>query len=140
MILIDTNIFLEVLLRRKNAPDCRALLDRLSRGELEAVATRFSLHSIEALMGRHGADVVSFLRTVDQTAGLLVYDTTTADEIAAAMLAEKVKRDFDDALQYYVAKKLGVDEIVSYDRHFEGLDIRRVEPAEVGRSREGSGR
>jgi predicted nucleic acid-binding protein len=47
------------------------------------------------------------------------------------MLMEEMKLDFDDTLQYYVAKKLGVDSIVSFDKHFVGLDIPRVEPADV---------
>ena len=126
--LLDTNVFLELLFRRRNAADCRELLDRLSLGELEGVVTRFSIHSVEAVMGRYGGDIASFLRTVDQTAGLSIYDTTTGDEVAAALLSGKIQRDFDDALQYHVAKVLGVDKIVSYDRHFEGLDIPRVEP------------
>jgi predicted nucleic acid-binding protein len=35
--------------------------------------------------------------------------------MAAAMLMDKVKLDFDDVVQYYLAKKLGVEAIVSYD-------------------------
>jgi predicted nucleic acid-binding protein len=130
LILLDANIFLEVLLGRNRATDCRSLLDRLSRGELEGVVTRFSVHSIEAVIGGHGGDVVSFLRTVEQTSGLSVYETTTSDEISAALLAGKVRRDFDDSLQYYVAKKLGAEKIASYDRHFDGLDVPRWEPSQ----------
>jgi predicted nucleic acid-binding protein len=37
--------------------------------------------------------------------------------------------DFDDALQYYVAKRLGAEAIVSYDRHFDKLDVPRIEPS-----------
>jgi predicted nucleic acid-binding protein len=131
LILLDTNVFLEVLLRRKDAVKCKELLDRLSRGELEGVVTHFTIHSIEALIGKHQGDTVSFLRAVEQTSGLFVYDTTVADEVAVSLLSEKIGRDFDDALQYYVAKKLGANTIVSYDRHFDGLDIPRSEPAGV---------
>jgi len=42
-----------------------------------------------------------------------------------------IKRDFDDALQYYVAKKLGAKAIVSFDKHFDGLDVPRLEPKQV---------
>jgi predicted nucleic acid-binding protein len=48
--------------------------------------------------------------------------------MAAALLSEKMGLDFDDALQYYVAKKLGVDAIASFDEHFDQLDLRRIEP------------
>ena len=52
------------------------------------------------------------------------------DEIAASMLMKKLKLDFDDSLQYYVAKKLGVKAIVSYDKHFDKTDIQRKEPSD----------
>jgi predicted nucleic acid-binding protein len=32
-------------------------------------------------------------------------------------------------MQYYLAKKLGVEAIVSYDKHFDVVDIRRKEPS-----------
>jgi predicted nucleic acid-binding protein len=48
--------------------------------------------------------------------------------MAIALIAQKIGLDFDDALQYYVAKELGVDAIVSFDEHFDRLDIRRLEP------------
>lgn len=39
--------------------------------------------------------------------------------------------DFDDALQYYAAKRLGVEAIVSYDKHFDKLDVPRTEPFHI---------
>ena len=47
---------------------------------------------------------------------------------------EKIGLDFDDTLQYYVAKKLGVDALVSFDKHFDKVDIRRLEPRDLLRS------
>ena len=39
------------------------------------------------------------------------------DEMVASMLMDKIGLDFDDSLQYCVAKKLGVESIISYDKH-----------------------
>jgi predicted nucleic acid-binding protein len=47
------------------------------------------------------------------------------------MIMQEATLDFDDALQYYVAKKLGVDAIISYDKHFDELDVSRQEPLEI---------
>jgi len=44
-----------------------------------------------------------------------------------------IPKDFDDALQYYVAKKLGAEMMVNFGRHFDGLDIPRIEPSGVRR-------
>ncbi len=128
MILLDTNIFLELLQRRRQAPACKKLMDALSGGELDGVVTRYSIHSIDAILGRNSLDVAPFLRAVEQTSGLTVYDTTTAEEVEVSLLGAKIRRDFDDSMQYFVAKHTGAEAIVSLDKHFDGLDIPRVEP------------
>ena len=119
LILLDTNIFLELLMDRDKAGDCEALLERV-----------FSLHAVEAVIGE-GDGLLDFLRNVENSLGLSVHDTDVSDEIAISLLSKTLGRDFDDSLQYYLAKKLGVDCIVSFDRHFDGLDVKRSEPSEI---------
>ena len=130
MILLDTNVFLELMLGRTKSGDCERLLIAVSEGKTEAVVTRFSVHAIESVLADPRL-TLAFLRNIEGSIGLATYDTNTADEMAVSMLMEEMKLDFDDTLQYYVAKKLGVDSIVSFDRHFTDLDIPRVEPADV---------
>jgi predicted nucleic acid-binding protein len=50
LILIDTNIILELLLGQSRGDECEELLNRVSRGELEAVITHFSVHAIGAVL------------------------------------------------------------------------------------------
>ncbi len=130
MILLDTNIFLELQLGRERAADCEELLNATSTGKIEATATHFAIHAVEAIL-RNNKALTTFLRNLENSQGLYIYETSIADEIATAMLSKSLKRDFDDTLQYYTAKKLGADAIVSYDKHFDGLDIPRVEPAKI---------
>ncbi len=101
-----------------------------SAGEVEATVTHFSVHAVEAVMGG-GDNLALLLANLERSEGLYVYDTTVADEVAAVVLAGKIRKDFDDALQYYVAKKVGAEGIVSFDKHFDGLDLRRLEPNAV---------
>ena len=44
-------------------------------------------------------------------------------------MAEKIERAFDDPPQYCVTKKMAAGSIVSFNKHFDGLDVPRVEPA-----------
>lgn len=127
MILLDTNIFLELLLDQTKAAECENLLEQVSRGEGEAVVTHFTVHAVEASLPDK-VSLETFLRNLEHSVGLYVYDTNLSEEMAAALLSEKMGLDFDDALQYYVAKKLGVDAIASFDEHFDQLDLRRIEP------------
>ncbi|RLI19632.1 PIN domain nuclease [Candidatus Bathyarchaeota archaeon] len=133
MLLIDTNIFLELLLGQERADRCQKFLEMVSEGGLEAVATKFSIHMIEAML--NDSELIPiFLRNLRNSIGLHVYETSMDDEIAASMLIKKLKLDFDDGLRYYVAKKLGVKAIVSCGEHFDKTDIQRKEHQTSSRS------
>ena len=129
MLLIDTNIFLELFLGQKKADECEKFLEKVSEGELEAIVTKFSIHAIEAMLNDPELILV-FLRNLQNSIGIDIYETSMEDEMAASMLMKEIKLDFDDSLQYYVAKKLGVKAIVSYDKHFDKTDIPRKEPSD----------
>jgi len=130
LILLDTNIFLELMMGQSRAADCEALLESVSKGRIEAVVTHFSVHAVEAVLGS-GEPLLTFLRNLENSLALIVFETGLADEISAAMLTKRKSVDFDDALQYYVAKRLGVEAIVSYDKHFDKLDVPRAEPSQL---------
>lgn len=129
MLLVDTNIFLELFLGQEKAEECEKFLQKISNGELEAVVSKFTIHAIEAIL-RNSELILAFLRNVQGSLGLNVYETSMEDEMAASMLMDKIKLDFDDAVQYYLAKKLGVEAVVSYDKHFDKVDVKRREPLE----------
>jgi len=128
MLLIDTNVFLELILGQERADECERFLNKVSKGELEAVISKFTVHAIEALLNDPNL-ILIFLRNIQNSLGLNVYETSLEDEIATSMFMDKIKLDFDDALQYYIAKKLGAEAIVSYDKHFDRVDICRREPS-----------
>jgi len=134
LILIDTNIFLEMLLGRSKAEQCKTLQDMVSVGRTESAVTHFSIHSVEAIVRKKAGELSSFLRALDQSVGLYVYDTTLADEVSASILTGGTKLDFAGAIHYYAAKRLGATAIVSFDRDFDNLDIPRLEPQQVGRA------
>ena len=127
MKLIDTNIFLELFLGQKKAAECGAFLQKVADGGDRAVVTSFTLHACEALLGKPKL-ISEFIRNIVNSSGLTVYETTRDDELSVSLLMEHVSLDFDDALQYFVCKKLGINFIVSFDRDFNGLDIKRIEP------------
>ncbi len=128
MLLIDTNVFLELFLGQKRADECERFLEKVSKGELEAVISKFTMHAAEAALNNPKL-ILTFLRSIQNSLGLNVYETSLEDEMAVSMLMGKVRLDFDDALQYYVAKKLGVEALVSYDKHFDKVDVERKEPS-----------
>jgi predicted nucleic acid-binding protein len=131
--LLDTNIFLEVLLDQEKAAACRNVIETLSEGRPGWV-TSFSRHAIEAIMGRkksNGKTVEIFLSFLDEHPYLFSYTTTLQEEFEIAKSLPKTPLDFDDALQYYVAKKKNLS-LVTLDRDFTVVkDIPVIAPEDI---------
>jgi hypothetical protein len=132
MYLIDTNIFLEVLLEREKFLDCKNFLEKVQTGEVTAYQTVFSLHTIAIILERtRGLDAYKeFLETVLNFEGIAFYSTNPQDEVGVCEDAEKQELDFDDALHYHICKKFDL-KLVSLDKDFDKTDIKRVAPGEV---------
>jgi len=132
---VDANVVLEVLYKRSKWREAKAFLDRVKRGEVDACMLHFAVHAISAILGEPRL-ASRILRELASWRGLSVIDLPLEEEALAADLADKIGLDFDDGLHYYVAKKLGAA-IVSYDKDFEGLDVKRLEPGDLVKKEEG---
>ncbi len=103
------------------------------RGEAEAVVSRFSLYSLELLMIRGGKreELKTFLSTLSTFKGLSILSTKIIDDLRILDIMERFNLDFDDALNYHIVRRFGLEGIISFDRDFDKTDIRRVEPREL---------
>lgn len=131
--LVDTNIFLEVMLSRSKREECKKLLAMLRDGKAKGIVTDFTVHSIMVLMDRFKKleELKTFLLSLMAHKGLYVYTTPVADEVNAVESAEESKLDVDDAIQYGTALSVNADAIVSFDKHFDNLEVQRKEPAQI---------
>jgi len=133
MYLVDTNIFLEVFLSRARKDECKMFLGFLRDGKKRGIVTDFSVHSIIVVMNGLGRlkELRTFLLSLLGYRGLYVYPTSISEEVEAVDLAAECGLDMDDAIQYSSALSVKTDAIVSFDRHFDGLEIPRMEPTDV---------
>ena len=131
MILIDTNIFLEVLLARARKETSKELLRSLRDGREKGMVTDFTIHSIIVIMDglNRLKELKTFLSSLTAYKGLRIYPTSIADEIRAIELTDETSLDMDDAIQYASALSTNAEAIVSFDKHFNGLKIPRTEPS-----------
>ncbi len=130
MYLVDTNIFLEVLLLQQRKDECKSFLNLLKKGKQIGVITDFTIHSIIVIMSNFNRlnELRVFLLSLTAYKGLKIYHTNITDEVMATEIALKEKLDMDDAIQYAVALSLNVEAIISFDKHFNSLKIPRKEP------------
>lgn len=129
-ITVDTSVFIELLLDQDRAKESESLLDAIARGRLDATVSHFTVHAIEAMLPTQ-QKLSIFLKDVETSKGLTVYETTISDEQSVSILSSKTGLDFDDSIQYYVAKRTGSSAIVSFDKHFDGCGIPRREPIQI---------
>jgi len=117
MFLVDTNIFLEILLKQNKKEECKRFLDK----NLRALnITDFSLHSIGVILFRYGkVDIFQkFVEDVLPNTTLLSLPIELYREVVNAR--KMLNLDFDDAYQYTIAKYCGL-KVVTMDKDFERI-------------------
>jgi predicted nucleic acid-binding protein len=131
MYLVDTNIFLEVLLSQKRKDECESFLTQIRDGKKTGIVTDFTIHSIMIIMSNSDKlkGLKTFLTSLTAYKGLKIYHTALAEEAEAVEMAINEHLDMDDAVQYSAALALNVEAIISFDKHFNNLKIPRKEPA-----------
>lgn len=136
MYLIDTNIFLEILLGREKKEECEHFLEEVESGNIQAITTTFALHTIAIILEKLKTleEYKKFLKILSNFEGLMAYSTTPEDEIEICNIARKFNLKFDDALHYWVAKSFDLT-LVSFDKDFDKTDLKRVEPKDIKRGK-----
>jgi predicted nucleic acid-binding protein len=117
MYLVDTNIFLEILLTQEKKDACRKFLES-NVGSLHI--SDFSLHSIGVILFRNNKEEFFKKLLKDIIPNL---EITTLPKMSYEDLAEvknKLGLDFDDAYQYQVAKERDL-KIVTMDKDFKKI-------------------
>ena len=129
-LLLDTNLFLEVILEQEKAAEVKALLSETD--QYEFFLSDFSLHSIGILLfrrKRHEAFRL-FLKDMLLKAGMVMLYLDARDMEIVINEAQHFNLDFDDAYQYITAQKHNLI-MVSFDSDFDRTQRGRQTPAQV---------
>ena len=128
MHLIDTNIFLELLLNQKKKKIAKNIFKQIESGKIKAVISGYTLHSIEFILSikKKNNILKEFLQTLNDFPNLSVYHTTLEEDLDILDIVEQTKLDFDDANQYYIAKKFGA-KIITFDNDFKVIKDLKVQ-------------
>jgi hypothetical protein len=129
-LLLDTNIFLEVLLSQDRSEEARSLLLKYDNHDL--YISDFSLHSIGLLVFRQKQHAVyrQFLNDMIFTTGIKISSISAEDMESVIDAAQKFSLDFDDAYQYAVALKYNLT-IVSFDKDFDRTEKGKKIPSDI---------
>ena len=135
MLLIDANIFLEVMLDQARADECAAFLAAVDEGAQDAIITDLILDSVLIVMERKGKtapELATFLSSIAAYRGLRLHWLSLADRLRATVRMSGTGLDFEDATTAEACRKLSAKGLVSFDRDFDRVpDVRRLEPRDL---------
>jgi predicted nucleic acid-binding protein len=129
VILIDTNVILDLLLERpEHIAAARQLSERVESGELRALLCATTVTTIDYLarkqLGRDGAK-----RALQALLGL--YDIAAVTRTTLQMALEADMPDFEDAVLAHAAHQAGAHAIITRNlRDFAGSPVRAYTPLE----------
>ncbi|TAK57696.1 MAG: type II toxin-antitoxin system VapC family toxin [Bacteroidetes bacterium] len=128
--LIDSNIFLEILLEQEKSAEAKEVLSTVDINDF--FITDFTLHSIGVkLFNERLFDKFQLLMSeMIERAGLVVIALYSEDTENLIAVAQRFTLDFDDAYQYCAMDKYDLI-LVSFDTDFDRTDRGRKTPIEV---------
>ena len=117
MFLVDTNIFLEILLGQEKKTICKEFLDN-NAGNLNI--SDFSLHSLGVILFRYDKEEV-FRHFIEDVFPKIAVLSLPGDSYLNVIRSKEIlKLDFDDSYQYGLAKHYGLT-IITMDKDFEKI-------------------
>jgi predicted nucleic acid-binding protein len=114
MFLVDTNIFLEVLLAGDKSEACKTFLVQ-SSGRIHI--SDFSLHSIGVILFRHRQEMVFKDFFEDISANTQIISLSKESYVKLPEIKQRFNLDFDDAYQFQAARDFKLA-IVTMDKDF----------------------
>jgi uncharacterized protein len=128
--LLDTNIFLELLLDQEESGSVRNLLS--SKNAEELGISDLALHSIGIILyQKNAAHLFSeFIEDLFGQGGLTIFALDSGDVKRLEQVSLSFRLDFDDAYQYVVAEKYNLA-LVSFDTDLDRTDRKRIIPADI---------
>lgn len=131
MYLVDTNVWLELLLEQEKADEVRRFFQQVE-ARLIAI-TEFSLYSIGVILTRLKKDDVfdDFISDTIEDSGVTRIRLDATELRRVLEVRRRYQLDFDDAYQYVATVKYDCI-LVSFDSDFDRTDRGRKTPDKVG--------
>ena len=130
---IDTTVFIYAVLKpRRDLNEqeqqlksaAKEIFKRVNEGE-EVIATVVHLSEVANILedAANLSFAISFLKDLLVKRNVRVEKVTDKDYMESAILAEEKRVSINDALAYLVMRRLDVEEIYTFDKHFGKLDV-----------------
>lgn len=117
-IFLDTNIFLDLILKRENYQESLLILNAVSKGIFDAFILDITLLNIDYIAKKQVKDIRSFLNELNKN-----FTVLGADNAVFTMSLELNHTDLEDNVQYINAKESHCELILTNDQKFHSPNI-----------------
>jgi len=130
MYLVDTNIWLELLLEQDRCQEVKSFFEKVNTDDIHI--TEFAVYSIGIILSRcEKTDVFKdFITDLVHDSQVDIIRLQGEDYFKIIEAMEEYSLDFDDAYQYAAARKMNL-EMVSFDTDFDQTPEKRILPGQV---------
>jgi hypothetical protein len=127
--LVDTNVWLELLLGQEKLDECKEFFQNVDTNLI--AISEFSFYSIGIILCRLNKDEL-FEDFLDDIENSLISKIKLENKDVKYLLQirKKYNLDFDDSYQYVVAEKYNLT-IISFDSDFDRTELGRKTPREI---------
>jgi predicted nucleic acid-binding protein len=117
-IFVDTNIFLDLILKRENFHDALLIFNAIEKKLFEGVVLDITILNIDYVAKKQVQNIKEFIKLINANFSVV---GVSNEMIAKALEIEH--NDFEDILQYLSAKSFGSDCVITNDKNFYQSDI-----------------
>jgi predicted nucleic acid-binding protein len=130
MFLIDTNIFLELMLNQEKSEEAQNFFQVVSSNYW--TISDFSLHSIGVILHRYKEDesFLEFLHYLYQNQNITPIQLDYFGLQNAVEIMKNTNLDFDDAYQTTICKLFDL-QLITFDKDFKNNQIKTLSPSEA---------
>ncbi len=112
-IFIDTNIFLDLILKRKGFEEANIILNGCLKNIFEGFVADITLLNIDYIASKQTEDISRFLKLINNNITIM-----GAENIAFGKALDIKNNDLEDNLQYVLACSSKCDLIITNDKNF----------------------
>jgi predicted nucleic acid-binding protein len=112
-IFVDTNIFLDLILKRKNYQEALSIFSAIENSTFEGVILDITILNIDYIARKQTTNLKDFLMMVTHT-----FEVAGGSNILMEEALHINNKDLEDNLQYICAKYTNCDVIISNDKKF----------------------
>jgi len=120
-IFIDTNIFLDLILKREKYQEALLIFNAIEKNIFDASILDITILNIDYIAKKQVRNTDAFLSTINQ-----LFTVLGASNVSIDKALNIDNNDLEDNLQYICAKEAGCEVIITNDKNFYSETIEKM--------------